>query len=239
MTTRGTTVKIQGVCRVCGAKIDEMHDTSPHESVDAYLDRWKCASCGSARRLCRLEISTISARDSDEGLFHMVATATVAPQPRGPIASFWGQMPVEVDPPAPENVPHWPISAELDDITWRYGYFIDDSRRAISLAEITLAAPLPAMSQSPTLEGAINASLISYQIAQEKKKPAGLDLGQIFALPCGRHDDSSIFCSVCQDPACGDHVMRLPNCGHMFHKLCINPWLIEHNTCPTCRKNVV
>ena len=36
-----------------------------------------------------------------------------------------------------------------------------------------------------------------------------------------------------------DGQVRLPGCGHVFHKSCIGKWLQESQTCPTCRANVV
>ena len=42
-------------------------------------------------------------------------------------------------------------------------------------------------------------------------------------------------CAVCcSSISLGDMCMLLP-CGHMYHPICIDPWLKEHNTCPTCR----
>jgi len=26
---------------------------------------------------------------------------------------------------------------------------------------------------------------------------------------------------------------------HEFHKLCIDPWLVEHRTCPMCKLNIL
>ena len=46
-------------------------------------------------------------------------------------------------------------------------------------------------------------------------------------------------CVVCQcELACGEEVIALPGCGHCFHVGCIEPWLREHDLCPTCRRQV-
>ncbi|KAK0428945.1 hypothetical protein QR680_011099 [Steinernema hermaphroditum] len=45
-------------------------------------------------------------------------------------------------------------------------------------------------------------------------------------------------CTTCMDHLHeGDDVGRL-NCGHMFHRPCIEPWLKRHNTCPVCRSKI-
>ena len=46
-------------------------------------------------------------------------------------------------------------------------------------------------------------------------------------------------CSICQSTFEGtDIVRRLNNCGHLFHLNCVDTWLSNHNTCPTCRHNL-
>jgi len=46
-------------------------------------------------------------------------------------------------------------------------------------------------------------------------------------------------CSICQGNfENNDIVRKLNNCGHLFHLNCIDRWLAEHNTCPTCRNNL-
>ena len=44
-------------------------------------------------------------------------------------------------------------------------------------------------------------------------------------------------CSVCFNKCSQGEVVSL-NCGHMYHKDCIDTWFCEHNTCPMCRKIV-
>ena len=42
-------------------------------------------------------------------------------------------------------------------------------------------------------------------------------------------------CAVCQEHfMAGDEMIELP-CSHVFHTLCLTPWLQKQNTCPTCR----
>jgi hypothetical protein len=46
-------------------------------------------------------------------------------------------------------------------------------------------------------------------------------------------------CSICQTDFEGSDIVRfLNNCGHLFHLNCIDTWLSNHITCPTCRHNL-
>ncbi|WOL17001.1 hypothetical protein Cni_G25789 [Canna indica] len=43
-------------------------------------------------------------------------------------------------------------------------------------------------------------------------------------------------CSICLSDYKGDDVLRrLPDCGHLFHVSCVDPWLRSHRSCPVCR----
>lgn len=45
-------------------------------------------------------------------------------------------------------------------------------------------------------------------------------------------------CSICMDEVyIGEEVTELP-CKHWFHHPCVSAWLIEHDTCPHCRKGI-
>lgn len=47
-------------------------------------------------------------------------------------------------------------------------------------------------------------------------------------------------CSVCTcDYETDDQIRKLNTCRHYFHKTCIDTWLVDNNTCPLCRSNVI
>ncbi|PIA54273.1 hypothetical protein AQUCO_00900667v1 [Aquilegia coerulea] len=52
--------------------------------------------------------------------------------------------------------------------------------------------------------------------------------------------DNLSCCSIClckyKDT---DKLRVLPDCGHIFHLNCVDPWLRLHPTCPVCRKSPV
>ena len=53
------------------------------------------------------------------------------------------------------------------------------------------------------------------------------------------NNTSEEMCSICQNEfEVADIVRRLNNCNHIFHLNCVDTWLSNHNTCPTCRNNI-
>ncbi|MCD7451533.1 hypothetical protein HAX54_012519 [Datura stramonium] len=47
---------------------------------------------------------------------------------------------------------------------------------------------------------------------------------------------STSCCSIClADYKNSDMLRQLPDCGHLFHLKCVDPWLRLHPTCPVCR----
>lgn len=46
-------------------------------------------------------------------------------------------------------------------------------------------------------------------------------------------------CAICQDPMeIGQTIRMIRHCTHRFHQTCIDPWLEQHVTCPTCRHDI-
>ncbi|XP_057425181.1 RING-H2 finger protein ATL70-like [Lotus japonicus] len=57
-----------------------------------------------------------------------------------------------------------------------------------------------------------------------------------------KKSDSSVSssCSICLgDYKEADTLRMLPDCGHVYHLACVDPWLRFHSTCPICRKSSV
>ncbi|XP_042425450.1 RING-H2 finger protein ATL79-like [Zingiber officinale] len=43
-------------------------------------------------------------------------------------------------------------------------------------------------------------------------------------------------CAIClAEMAEGERVRVVPDCGHVFHAMCVDAWLLGRSTCPTCR----
>ncbi|KAH0616565.1 hypothetical protein JD844_027766 [Phrynosoma platyrhinos] len=42
-------------------------------------------------------------------------------------------------------------------------------------------------------------------------------------------------CAVCLELYKPKDVARVLHCKHLFHKTCVDPWLLKHQTCPVCK----
>uniref|UniRef100_A0A3Q4BAM4 RING-type domain-containing protein n=1 Tax=Mola mola TaxID=94237 RepID=A0A3Q4BAM4_MOLML len=46
-------------------------------------------------------------------------------------------------------------------------------------------------------------------------------------------------CAVCIEGYRANDVVRILPCRHLFHKSCVDPWLLDHRTCPMCKMNIL
>jgi E3 ubiquitin-protein ligase synoviolin len=50
--------------------------------------------------------------------------------------------------------------------------------------------------------------------------------------------DEEPTCIICRDEMLVETTKRLPGCGHLFHKSCLREWLVQQQSCPTCRGDI-
>ncbi|XP_023678688.2 E3 ubiquitin-protein ligase znrf3-like isoform X2 [Paramormyrops kingsleyae] len=53
---------------------------------------------------------------------------------------------------------------------------------------------------------------------------------------CG---SSASDCAICLERYLDGEELRVISCAHRFHRRCVDPWLLQHHTCPHCRRNIV
>ena len=51
-------------------------------------------------------------------------------------------------------------------------------------------------------------------------------------------EGAGLTCIICRDDMTVATSKRLPGCGHLFHKSCLRDWLVQQQTCPTCRGDI-
>ncbi|XP_053725574.1 E3 ubiquitin-protein ligase znrf3 isoform X2 [Synchiropus splendidus] len=60
---------------------------------------------------------------------------------------------------------------------------------------------------------------------------------------CGTSDSlsssSTSDCAICLEKYIDGEELRVIPCAHRFHKKCVDPWLLQHHTCPHCRHNII
>ncbi|XP_051150519.1 RING-H2 finger protein ATL70 [Andrographis paniculata] len=90
-------------------------------------------------------------------------------------------------------------------------------------------APAPADEQSLSPAGLDEATLTNYpKLLYSEAKAA--------AQKNSTNSSTAACCSICLADYKGADVLRLlPDCGHLFHLKCVDPWLRLHPTCPVCR----
>ncbi|XP_023688897.1 E3 ubiquitin-protein ligase RNF43 [Paramormyrops kingsleyae] len=55
----------------------------------------------------------------------------------------------------------------------------------------------------------------------------------------GSSSSSSPMCAICLEEFLDGQNLRIISCSHEFHKECVDPWLLQHRTCPLCMHNIM
>lgn len=83
--------------------------------------------------------------------------------------------------------------------------------------------------------------IIKYRHPVASQKPADTNGVVANSNPtscCSSSSSSSIKCSICLENFKENQEVRLLSCFHQFHVECIDTWLMEKSTCPTCKFNL-
>ncbi|KAA8517381.1 hypothetical protein F0562_017674 [Nyssa sinensis] len=77
----------------------------------------------------------------------------------------------------------------------------------------------------------------------DRRPPPPAPESSIDAMPTikisQRHIRSESDCPVCKEKfVLGSRARKMP-CNHIYHSDCIVPWLLQHNSCPLCRQELV
>ncbi|XP_070619539.1 E3 ubiquitin-protein ligase ZNRF3 isoform X1 [Erythrolamprus reginae] len=59
--------------------------------------------------------------------------------------------------------------------------------------------------------------------------------GGLESLTSGSTSD----CAICLEKYMDGEELRVIPCAHRFHRKCVDPWLLQHHTCPHCRHNII
>ncbi|KAK9665202.1 hypothetical protein RND81_14G097100 [Saponaria officinalis] len=103
------------------------------------------------------------------------------------------------------------------------------------------------LSAVQTQMGAIETNFEHVTNIFETGGPKGLSCDYVDTIPtieitANNYMDASgdaLSCSVClQDFQIGETIRSLPYCHHMFHLPCIDKWLLNHGSCPLCRRDL-
>lgn len=106
-------------------------------------------------------------------------------------------------------------------------------RRGTDSVDMALMAKLP-LSRA-TSEG----SSVSRNNSITEANGLGVSNSASFSSSVGGDScGDRLACAVCLEAFADGDVQRTLPCFHVFHRKCVDGWLVEHNRCPTCRHDV-
>ncbi|CEF99414.1 Zinc finger, RING/FYVE/PHD-type [Ostreococcus tauri] len=121
----------------------------------------------------------------------------------------------------------------------------EEEERAYRQRMLAMAGIDPDAEEDSEAEG-IDTDAMTYEELCELgdtvgKVSCGLTEEQLASLPA-RIVDAKVAgtkCAVCcMEFDLGESACQLPRCGHVYHGECVEPWLKENKSCPTCKTEV-
>ncbi|XP_026888881.2 E3 ubiquitin-protein ligase RNF128a isoform X2 [Electrophorus electricus] len=89
----------------------------------------------------------------------------------------------------------------------------------------------------------LNSVRVQNRKQKQLKAEAKKAIGQLKVLTLKQGDKETgpdaDSCAVCIEPYSVGDVLSVLTCSHFFHKACVEPWLLEHRTCPMCKCDVL
>ncbi|KFO28629.1 E3 ubiquitin-protein ligase RNF133 [Fukomys damarensis] len=77
------------------------------------------------------------------------------------------------------------------------------------------------------------------QLATDLKKAFGHLQVRVLKEGDEELNPSGDSCVVCFEPYKLNDTVRILTCKHVFHKNCIDPWILAHGTCPMCKCDIL
>ncbi|KAG8053018.1 hypothetical protein GUJ93_ZPchr0001g30568 [Zizania palustris] len=90
-----------------------------------------------------------------------------------------------------------------------------------------------------------NRVTVEVAAVRKNRPPPGLGEDAIAALPKFEYHDTGDECDRWECAIClcavadGEEARQLPRCMHLFHRGCVDMWLMAHTSCPVCRTEVI
>uniref|UniRef100_A0A8C1NAW2 Si:dkeyp-86f7.4 n=1 Tax=Cyprinus carpio TaxID=7962 RepID=A0A8C1NAW2_CYPCA len=84
-------------------------------------------------------------------------------------------------------------------------------------------------------------SFISVQMEMKRENEKAIAKLEVRTLRTGDPEVESedVSCVVCTDSFKHNEKVTILPCRHFYHKKCIEPWLLEHPTCPMCKFHIL
>ncbi|CAE8625304.1 unnamed protein product, partial [Polarella glacialis] len=80
---------------------------------------------------------------------------------------------------------------------------------------------------------------VQFPLRPVRSRRRGRGGGPFQRAGSGVDQEGQSVCPVClEDFERGEKLLQLPLCSHLFHRRCLEPWMAQRGSCPSCRAPV-